>query len=57
MTDRSAQMIEVSRGVNPECEHIVRDMRSLDLGRQFDLVFIHDSIMYATTGRRFARRW
>jgi hypothetical protein len=48
LTDRSAQMIEVSRRVNPECEHIVGDMRTLDLGRQFDLVFIHDSIMYAT---------
>lgn len=48
LTDRSAQMLEVSRRVNPECEHILSDMRSLDLGRQFDLVFIHDAIMYAT---------
>lgn len=48
LTDRSPQMLAVSRAVNPECEHIVGDMRSLDLGRQFDLVFVHDAIMYAT---------
>jgi Methyltransferase domain len=48
LTDRSAGMLEVSRRVNPECEHVLGDMRSLDLGRRFDLVFIHDSIMYAT---------
>jgi len=48
LTDRSAQMLAVSRTVNPECEHVLGDMRSLDLGREFDLVFIHDAIMYAT---------
>jgi SAM-dependent methyltransferase len=48
LTDRSTQMLAVSRAINPECEHLVGDMRSLDLGRQFDLVFIHDAIMYAT---------
>jgi SAM-dependent methyltransferase len=47
LTDQSAQMLEISRSVNPECEHILGDMRSLDLGRQFDLVFIHDAIMYS----------
>jgi hypothetical protein len=41
-------MVEVSRAVNPECEHRVGDMRSLRLGRRFDLVLIHDAIMYAT---------
>jgi len=41
-------MLAVSRQINPECEHIVGDMRTLDLGRQFDLVLIHDAIMYAT---------
>jgi SAM-dependent methyltransferase len=48
LTDRSPQMIDVSRAVNPECEHLVGDMRTLDLGRTFDLVFIHDAIMYLT---------
>jgi SAM-dependent methyltransferase len=48
LTDRSAQMLAVSRAVNPECEHVLGDMRSLELGWEFDLVLIHDAIMYAT---------
>jgi SAM-dependent methyltransferase len=48
LSDRSAQMLAVSRKVNPECEHILGDMRTLNLGREFDVVFIHDAIMYAT---------
>jgi SAM-dependent methyltransferase len=47
LSDRSAQMLAVSRTVNPECEHVLGDMRTLDLAREFDLVFIHDAIMYA----------
>jgi SAM-dependent methyltransferase len=48
LTDRSPEMLAVNRQVNPECEHIRGDMRSLDLGRQFDRVLVHDAIMYAT---------
>lgn len=48
LTDLSPRMIAVSKRLNPECEHHVGDMRSLDLGRQFDLILIHDAIMYAT---------
>jgi len=48
LTDPSPGMQAVSRSVNPECEHIVGDMRTLDLGRQFDLVFVHDAVMYMT---------
>jgi hypothetical protein len=48
LTDRSPDMLAVNRGVNPECEHILGDMRSLDLGREFDRVLVHDAIMYAT---------
>ncbi len=47
LTDRSPAMLAVSRAINPECEHLEGDMRSLRLGRQFDLVLIHDAIMYA----------
>ena len=47
LSDRSPQMLAISRTVNPECEHVLGDMRSLDLGRTFDIVFIHDAIMYA----------
>ena len=48
LTDISPEMLDVSRAVNPECEHLAGDMRTLDLGRQFDLVLIHDAIMYCT---------
>jgi SAM-dependent methyltransferase len=48
LSDRSREMLAISRSVNPECEHVEADMRALDLGRQFDLVFIHDAIMYLT---------
>jgi SAM-dependent methyltransferase len=47
LSDVSAQMLAVSRQVNPECEHVLGDMRCFDLGREFDVVFIHDAIMYA----------
>lgn len=48
LTDLSEAMLRVNRRINPECEHLAGDMRSIDLGREFDLVFIHDAIMYAT---------
>jgi hypothetical protein len=41
-------MLAISCSVNPECEHLQGDMRTLDLGRQFDLVLVHDAIMYMT---------
>jgi SAM-dependent methyltransferase len=48
LTDRSPGMLAISRTVNPGAEHLVGDMRTLRLGRQFDVVLIHDAIMYAT---------
>jgi len=48
LTDLSADMLAVNRSVNPECEHVQGDMRTLDLGRTFDVVLIHDAIMYCT---------
>jgi len=48
LTDLSPGMLAVSQTVNPECEHMAGDMRSLRLGRQFDVVLVHDAIMYAT---------
>jgi len=48
LSDRSLDMLAVSRTVNPECEHVHGDMRTLDLGREFDLVLVHDAIMYMT---------
>jgi SAM-dependent methyltransferase len=48
LTDRAPGMLAVNQAINPECEHLVGDMRSLRLGRRFDVVLIHDAIMYAT---------
>jgi trans-aconitate methyltransferase len=48
LTDRSSAMLAVSQRVNPECEHIAGDMRTLRLARRFDVVLIHDAVMYAT---------
>lgn len=48
LTDISPGMLAQSRTVNPECEHIQGDMRTLRLDRRFDVVMIHDAIMYAT---------
>ena len=48
LVDRSAAMLEVSRRLNPECEHVEGDMRSVRLGRAFDAVFVHDAIAYIT---------
>lgn len=49
LVDRSAEMLAVSAALNPECEHVLGDMRSVRLGRAFDCVFIHDAICYLTT--------
>lgn len=49
LSDLSPAMLDVSRALNPECEHVEGDMRTLDLARTFDVVLIHDAIMYATT--------
>ena len=49
LTDLSGEMLAVSRGLNPECEHQVGDMRDLRLGRTFDAVFVHDAVAYLTT--------
>lgn len=49
LTDLSGEMLETSRLINPELEHVQGDMRTLRLGRQFDAVFAHDAIDYMTT--------
>lgn len=49
LTDLSEEMLELSRTINPECEHVQGDMRTLRLGRTFDVVFVHDAVAYMTT--------
>lgn len=46
LSDPSEPMLTLSRALNPECEHIVGDMRTLRLGRTFDAVLVHDAVVY-----------
>ena len=49
LVELSPGMIQVSKRLNPDCEHIQGDMRSVRLGRLFDGVFVHDAVCYMTT--------
>src|SRR5262245_10206508 len=49
LVDRSSGMLQVSRALNPDCEHVEGDMRTVRLDRRFDCVFVHDAISYLTT--------
>jgi hypothetical protein len=49
LSDVSPEMLAPSRGLQPDREHALGDMRTMRLGREFDAVFVHDAIMYMTT--------
>ena len=49
LVDLSPHMLAVSRALNPECEHLEGDIRTVRLGRTFDAVFVHDAICHMTT--------
>ncbi len=49
LVDPAPGMLAHSRELNPSCEHVQGDMRTVRLGREFDRVFIHDAIVYMTT--------
>jgi len=49
LVDLSQGMLDLSLKLNPECEHIRGDMKTVRLNRTFDAVFIHDAIMYMTS--------
>jgi len=51
LVDLSPRMLLVSRKLNPDCEHIQGDIRTLRLGRTFDVVFVYDAICHMTTER------
>lgn len=46
LSDISESMLAISKKLNPDCEHFPGDMRGLRLNRYFDVVYIHDAIMY-----------
>ncbi|KAA0237183.1 class I SAM-dependent methyltransferase [bacterium] len=50
LADLSPAMLAISRELNPECEHVEGDMRTVRLGRLFDVVFVHDAVEYLVTG-------
>lgn len=49
LTDLSEGMRGLSQELNPQCEHLPGDMRTLRLGRTFDAVLVHDAVAYMTT--------
>ena len=49
LVDRSPQMLSLSERLNPDCEHVQGDMRTVRLARVFDAVLVHDAVCYLTT--------
>src|SRR5579875_1944429 len=49
LVDLSPAMLAVSQRLNPGCEHLLGDMRTVRLGREFDAVLVHDAVGYMTT--------
>ncbi|MBI3513448.1 MAG: class I SAM-dependent methyltransferase [Proteobacteria bacterium] len=48
LVDASPAMLDVSRRLNPRATHVHGDMRTVRLGTAFDVVMIHDAVMYMT---------
>ena len=60
LVDPAEGMLAESRRLNPECEHVLGDMRPARLMeggrvRQFDCVCVHDAVMYMATGEDLRR--
>ena len=49
LVDLEPAMLALNQRLNPECEHIQGDMRSVRLGRVFDCVLLHDAVSYMTS--------
>jgi SAM-dependent methyltransferase len=49
LVDSAPGMLAVSRALNPSCEHLPGDMRTVHLAQRFDAVFVHDAVGYMTT--------
>lgn len=49
LVDLSAEMLAVSRQLNPGCAHHQGDMRTVRLDRPFDAVLVHDAVDYMTS--------
>jgi SAM-dependent methyltransferase len=55
LVDIAPDMLALSRRLNPECEHVQGDMRSIRLDRVFDCVLIHDAIGYMASREDLAK--
>lgn len=55
LVDLAPGMLAISRRLNPGCEHVQGDMRSVRLGRSFDCVLVHDAVSYMATRADLAR--
>lgn len=55
LVDVAPAMLAVSRRLNPGCEHVEGDMRSVRLGRAFDGVLLHDAVSYMASRVDLAR--
>lgn len=42
----SSDMLKLALELNPECYYVQADMRSFDLSRKFDFIFIDDAVTY-----------
>ena len=49
LVDLSENMLNVSRKLNPECEHHLGDMINFRINREFDVVYVQDAIAYMNT--------
>ena len=49
LVDLSDNMLNVSKKLNPECEHHIGDMIDFRINREFDVVYIQDAIAYMNT--------
>lgn len=54
LVDRSSQMLALSRRSNRDARHVQADLRKVRLGQRFDLVLLHDTLMYMIGTRDLA---
>jgi SAM-dependent methyltransferase len=54
LVDISADMLTVSRQLNPDSRHVLGDMRTIRLGQLFDAVLVHDAVDYVTSQQDLA---
>lgn len=49
LVDLEPAMLKLSKRLNPECQHIQGDMRTVRLGCTFDCILVHDAVNYMTS--------